>query len=599
MTETYHNPKICVYAICKNESKFVDRWVNALKEADCIVVMDTGSTDNTVELLQKYSPFVTVKQKIIDPWRFDTARNESMKMIPEDADICVVSDLDQVFRPGWAYELRELYKQGYHEVYGPIIDYDEENNEEKRFLSKNVHPNNKDWYWERPIHEGVNYHGEEKINTVVSENFVIEHHPDKSKSRGSYLELLEKEYEENDRDLLCAIYYSCELYFHKRIDEALKVMFKSLITCDFVNTDPSYGYIMHLNIANLLKEKGEYKAALEYLNKSEVFGIYTRKLYMAFATNYSSLGDHKTAISYIQKAFSIKENVQSWIEEGMYFNGACYDELSMQYYYLENYGLAILFADLALSYDKLPDKDRVHNNLTYFIDEFVKNITDESKIHEDDLGCSTALDFYHKIDIEMLKIEKQFVDYNSSKLIYANLMKLSQLVSKIENIPKRFWKDRKRHISLINYIKNLILRFNEEKIFVITCNLLITSLYTSLLRIKECHCPEGWDSDPLDNDVNVYNMIADFCDSVNLHELSLIYSIIAYQYAFNDPNISVDENYEIFRKTKEREEALITSIGNDEYVFLTKLEKKLLPITTAPTITDTEERKSELEDRTV
>ena len=55
--------KICVYAICENESKFVDRWVSSLQgEADCVVVLDTGSTDDTVEKLKKYEPFVTVKQ---------------------------------------------------------------------------------------------------------------------------------------------------------------------------------------------------------------------------------------------------------------------------------------------------------------------------------------------------------------------------------------------------------------------------------------------------------------------------------------------------------------------------------------------------------
>ena len=44
--------KICVYAICKNEEKFVERWVNSMKEADNIYVLDTGSTDNTVKKLK-------------------------------------------------------------------------------------------------------------------------------------------------------------------------------------------------------------------------------------------------------------------------------------------------------------------------------------------------------------------------------------------------------------------------------------------------------------------------------------------------------------------------------------------------------------------
>ena len=36
--------KIIVYAISKNESKFVNRWYNSMKEADEVYVLDTGST---------------------------------------------------------------------------------------------------------------------------------------------------------------------------------------------------------------------------------------------------------------------------------------------------------------------------------------------------------------------------------------------------------------------------------------------------------------------------------------------------------------------------------------------------------------------------
>ena len=67
--------KICVYAIAKNEEKFVERWVNSMKEADEIYVLDTGSSDNTVKKLQEKGVHVAVKE--IKPWRFDAARNMS------------------------------------------------------------------------------------------------------------------------------------------------------------------------------------------------------------------------------------------------------------------------------------------------------------------------------------------------------------------------------------------------------------------------------------------------------------------------------------------------------------------------------------------
>ena len=36
---------ICVYAICKNEEQFADRWMDSMSEADQVVVLDTGSGD--------------------------------------------------------------------------------------------------------------------------------------------------------------------------------------------------------------------------------------------------------------------------------------------------------------------------------------------------------------------------------------------------------------------------------------------------------------------------------------------------------------------------------------------------------------------------
>ena len=73
--------KICVYAIAKNEEQFVDRWMDSMREADWVCVLDTGSTDRTVEKLADRGAIVC--REIIEPWRFDAARNRSMDLIPQ------------------------------------------------------------------------------------------------------------------------------------------------------------------------------------------------------------------------------------------------------------------------------------------------------------------------------------------------------------------------------------------------------------------------------------------------------------------------------------------------------------------------------------
>ena len=101
--------KICVYAIAKNEENYVKKWYKSMSEADDIYVLDTGSTDNTVSLLKEMGCHVQVKK--VEPWRFDVARNLSLKLVPSDCDICVCTDLDEVFVPGWRKILEEAWQK--------------------------------------------------------------------------------------------------------------------------------------------------------------------------------------------------------------------------------------------------------------------------------------------------------------------------------------------------------------------------------------------------------------------------------------------------------------------------------------------------------
>ena len=103
------NKKICVYAIAKNEIKFIERWYESVKEADYICVLDTGSSDETYEKFKELG--IIVKQKSYDNFRFDEARNDSMELIPEDADICVCIDIDEYCEPGWTKLLKENWNE--------------------------------------------------------------------------------------------------------------------------------------------------------------------------------------------------------------------------------------------------------------------------------------------------------------------------------------------------------------------------------------------------------------------------------------------------------------------------------------------------------
>lgn len=151
--EIKHMSKICIYAICKNELKFVEQWLENMSEADYIVVLDTGSTDGTYEKLQQDPRVTRVEQEVITPWRFDVARNRSMDLIPDDADILVCTDFDELFEPGWAQFLRDNWVPGYHTRchYKYAWKHDSLGNNQFVFTYDKIHT--KDYHWIFPVHE--------------------------------------------------------------------------------------------------------------------------------------------------------------------------------------------------------------------------------------------------------------------------------------------------------------------------------------------------------------------------------------------------------------------------------------------------------------
>ena len=99
--------KIAVYAISKNEAHFVKRFCASAKDADLIVIADTGSTDDTVQLAMNAG--ARVFEICVKPWRFDKARDAALALLPPDIDICISLDLDEVLEPGWRKEIERVW----------------------------------------------------------------------------------------------------------------------------------------------------------------------------------------------------------------------------------------------------------------------------------------------------------------------------------------------------------------------------------------------------------------------------------------------------------------------------------------------------------
>ena len=186
------NYKVCVYAICKNEIQMIEQWLERAKEADYIVVLDTGSTDGTWELLQQKA--IICAQEIIAPFRFDVARNKAMNLIPKDCDICLPLDIDQYATKDFVKKIKQHWRKELSALIMP--QYYITTNTCGRWFA---HSRN-NIVWNYPVYEQISFNGSTKQITDI----IIIHIWDKDKnSHQIYSELANLAIQENPQDPYC------------------------------------------------------------------------------------------------------------------------------------------------------------------------------------------------------------------------------------------------------------------------------------------------------------------------------------------------------------------------------------------------------------
>ncbi len=323
--------RICVYAISKNEEKFVDRWVDSMEEADDIYVLDTGSSDNTVEKLKQRGVNVSIKN--INPWRFDVARNESLNIIPDKYDIYVCTDLDEILISGWREALESKWTDNTTRAY---YNYnwklDENNNPTVNFYTNKIHIRN-NYKWVHPVHEVLEYQGIE--NYVTIDNIVLNHYPDINKSRSMYLPLLEQSVKEDPNDDRNMHYLGREYMYYGKWQECIDILKRHLELPSSTWRDERCASMRFIsrsyqNLNNLDESRNWLKKAIKE-------APYLREPWIEMGLLEYRHNNWVDSIYYIEKALKIKEKSKSYINENFSWNELPYDILSICYFNIKNY----------------------------------------------------------------------------------------------------------------------------------------------------------------------------------------------------------------------------------------------------------------------
>ena len=94
------NPTICLNMIVKNESRIITRFFdNVISIIDTYCICDTGSTDNTVEIIKEYFFQKGITGKIIqEPFKnFGYNRNFALNACIGLSDYVLLLDADMIF----------------------------------------------------------------------------------------------------------------------------------------------------------------------------------------------------------------------------------------------------------------------------------------------------------------------------------------------------------------------------------------------------------------------------------------------------------------------------------------------------------------------
>lgn len=353
--------KITVYAICKNEQQFVDRWIDSMSEADEIVVLDTGSTDDTVKKLQNRG--VKVSKKIIKPWRFDVARNESLKLVSADTDICVCTDLDEVFESGWRKKIEDSWSKNTRQLkYKYVWSVLPSGEDGVTFLYEKIHAL-KGFKWVYPVHE-VLCSSPQVTPKEVSENrnIILRHYPDPTKSRGQYLSLLELSVKENPLSDRNTHYLAREYMFNARYPEAIKTFKKHLKLKTSTWAEERSASLRYMG--DCYFKLGKPAQAINCYKKAIIESPNTREGYYALAQIYYAREQYLDCIFVINSMLKITEKTLSYMTNPDCWNHKPYDIIAFCYYKLGQIDNAIFYTTKALELNTTCV--RLKNNLNYY-----------------------------------------------------------------------------------------------------------------------------------------------------------------------------------------------------------------------------------------
>lgn len=312
--------KIAVYAIAKDEQHNVETWLENVKDADGIFVLDTGSKDATIGLLEAGGAVVN-QMHTGKTFRFDHARNEAMAYIPNDYDVCVSLDFDERLSPDWREVIETQFTDEMTTAnYTLVYSHDSEGNILMSYPRLAIHRRNT-CTWQYPVHEILIAHEAGQKPTLP----IAAVHYGNPKPSGHYIDLLKIAYDENPKDARNVQYLAREYCGMGNFSMSIPLYQQHV---DMEESAP-FRAESCMRIAQMSEDFATvewwYRHAIQHCNN-------IREPFCKLAQFYLKHGKYEHAIACVKSALELEKPEYDMIFEDMYYAGTWCDHMLMACY---------------------------------------------------------------------------------------------------------------------------------------------------------------------------------------------------------------------------------------------------------------------------
>ena len=323
--------KISLCMIVKNEEDVIGRCLDSVKDiADEIIIVDTGSTDKTKEIVAKYTNKIYDFEWVDD---FSKARNFSFSKATKDYILWL--DADDVILDADYKKFMELKKRKDKDVdiymmkYNYIVD---ENNVPSLVQNRaRLLKREKNYQWVSPIHEVIIPTG-----NIENTDIAITHKKIEVKDINRNIKIFEKMKKEgielDDRQEYC---YAKELYCLQRFEEAKEKYVKYIEKYkEEYNSKKDYLYPAFLELADCYSKLSQKEKQLETLLKILQYQVPGSECCCKIGEVFLNNKDYRTAIFWYELA--VNENTDYRNANVDYNEFIPYISLCVCYYWIGN-----------------------------------------------------------------------------------------------------------------------------------------------------------------------------------------------------------------------------------------------------------------------